>query len=145
MNTNIKILNELATIPTKGTRWSAGHDLYAVIPDGEITIAPQSTRVIGTGIALEIPPTLFGAVFPRSGLATRQGLRLSNGVSVIDADFRGELLIPIYNDSTEPRVIKHGERIAQIVLIPYLQTEFTVVDELSETDRGSGGFGSTGI
>jgi len=145
MNTKIKILNELATIPTKGTVWSAGHDLYAAVPEKEIVIQPHTTEVIGTGIAMEIPVTLFGAIFPRSGLATKQGLRLANAVAVIDADYRGEIKIPMYNDSNEARVIKQGDRIAQIVLLPYLNTEFTVADELSETARGIGGFGSTGI
>ena len=144
MDTKIKILNDLATVPTKGTVWSAGHDLYAAIPQGEITIAPHTTEIIDTGIAMEIPVTLFGAVFPRSGLATKQGLRLSNAVAVIDADYRGGIKIPMYNDSDVPRVIKQGDRIAQIVLIPYLNTTFTVVEELSNTDRGAGGFGSTG-
>lgn len=145
MNTKIKILNELATIPTKGTVWSAGHDLYAAIPENEIVIQPHTTEVIGTGIAMEIPVTLFGAIFPRSGLATKQGLRLANAVAVIDADYRGEIKIPMYNDSNEARVIKQGDRVAQIVLLPYLNTEFTVADELSETTRGTGGFGSTGV
>ena len=144
MDTKIKILNDLATVPTKGTTWSAGHDLYAAIPEGEIIIQPHTTEVIDTGIAMEIPVTLFGAIFPRSGLATRQGLRLSNSVAVIDADFRGSIKVPLYNDSSEARIIKQGDRIAQIVLIPYLNTEFTIVDNLSETERGTGGFGSTG-
>lgn len=140
---NIKLLNDRAIIPTRGSDEAAGYDLYSAGPD-IITIEPGETFKIPTGIATEIPKGIFGAVFPRSGLATKQGLRLANCVAVIDSDYRGEWFIPIYNDSSEPRVIKQGDRIAQVVFIPYFSTDLTVVDELNETKRGDGGFGSTG-
>ena len=144
MNVKVKILNEFATIPTKGSRWAAGHDLYAAIPDGSISIAPHETKKIGTGIAMEIPVTTFGAIFARSGLATRKGLRPGNCVGVIDSDYRGEIIVGIHNDTDNARTINHGDRIAQIVILPYMVCEMETVDELSDTDRGAGGFGSTG-
>ena len=144
MNVNIKILNDLATVPTKGTRWAAGHDLYADIPDGSISIAPHDTRMIGTGIAVEVPATVFGGIFARSGLANREGLRPSNCVGIVDSDYRGEVMVSIHNDSEYMKVINHGDRIAQLIFIPYLLTDLVSVDELSPTDRGTGGFGSTG-
>lgn len=144
MNIKIKLLNDLATIPTKGTRWAAGHDLYAAIPDGTIEIPPHETVLVGTGIAMEIPVTTFGAIFARSGLATKQGLRPANCVGVIDSDYRGELMVGVHNDTDSVRTISQGDRIAQIVILPYLVCDMEPTDKLSETERGDRGFGSTG-
>lgn len=99
---------------------------------------------VNTGIAVEIPKGYFGAVFARSGLATKQGLRPANCVGVIDADYRGDVMVALYNDSTEPREVQVGDRIAQLVIIPYISPDLEVVSELSDTNRGDGGFGSTG-
>lgn len=140
----IKLLNNLAKIPTRGSEEAAGWDLYAAT-DKDITIAPHETVKIGTGIAVEIPSGLFGAIFARSGIATKQGLRPANAVGVIDSDYRGELIIALHNDSTEHQMVTAGSRIAQLVLIPYFKiNNFQIVDELSNTERGDGGFGSTG-
>jgi dUTP pyrophosphatase len=144
MNIKIKLLNDLATVPTKGTRWAAGHDLYAAIPEGKVTIHPEETVLIGTGIAAEIPVTTFGAIFARSGLATKQGLRPANCVGVVDSDYRGEIMVSIYNDSTVDRTVSQGDRIAQLVILPYLVCDMEPTDKLSDTERGNGGFGSTG-
>lgn len=141
----IKLLNELAKVPTRGSEYAAGYDLYSsnTIP---LIIPPHTTVKVPTGIATEIPKHLFAAVFPRSGLATKQGLRLANCVAVIDSDYRGEWFIPIYNDSDENRTISTGDRIAQAVFIPYTSIDyFEVVDELNDTERGDGGFGHTGV
>lgn len=140
----IKLLNNLAKIPTRGSEEAAGWDLYAAT-DKDITIAPHETVKIGTGIAVEIPSGLFGAIFARSGIATKQGLRPANAVGVIDSDYRGELIVALHNDSTEHQMVTAGSRIAQLVLIPYFKiNNFQIVDELSNTERGDGGFGSTG-
>ena len=146
MNVKIKKLDERASVPTRGSSCAAGYDLYACLPDetSHITIWPHSTVKIGTGLSLEIPDGYFGAIFARSGLATKSGLRPSNCVGVIDSDYRGEVIVALHNDSEEMRQIVFGERIAQLVIMPYLQVSFTEVDELNETDRGDGGFGSTG-
>jgi len=140
----IKLLNDLAKIPTRGSEEAAGWDLYAAT-DKDITIAPHETVKIGTGIAVEIPSGLFGAIFARSGIATKQGLRPANAVGVIDSDYRGELIVALHNDSTEHQMVTAGSRIAQLVLIPYFKiNNFQIVNELSNTERGDGGFGSTG-
>jgi len=138
---NIKRLSEDAVIPTRGSEYAAGYDLYAT---EDVTIDPGDTVKIGTGLAMEIPSGFFGAVFARSGLATKQGLRPANCVGVIDSDYRGELIVALFNDSIMLRKIKKGDRIAQIVILPYLSYLFKEVDELSDTERGEGGFGSTG-
>lgn len=141
-------LNERATLPTFGSEYAAGLDLYACIVDanGEssVWIPAGETAVIPTGIAIEIPEGYFGGVYARSGIATRQGLRPSNCVGVIDADYRGEILITLHNDSAESQNVYHGERIAQLILQPFLKLFPTEVSELSDTERGDGGFGSTG-
>lgn len=141
---DIVLLNDLAQVPTRGTSYAAGYDLYAAT-EHEVTIAPHTTETIGTGIAIALPSDTFGAVFARSGLATKEGLRLANGTAVIDADYRGEVIVPIYNDSSIPKTINPGERIAQLVVIPFDPVELNVVDELDITRRGTGGFGSTGV
>ena len=140
---NIKKLNEKATIPTYGSEFSAGADLYALAEE-PITIAPHQTVLVHTGVAMEIPTGYVGLVFARSGLATKRALAPANKVGVIDSDSRGEIMVALHNHSDEAKTIENGERIAQIVLVPYLAAEFDEVDELSDTARGEGGFGSTG-
>ena len=144
MKINIKKLKENAIIPTRGSQYAAGYDLYACI-DEDIMVKPHETVKIGTGLALEVPENYFGAVFARSGLATKQGLRPSNCVGVCDADYRGEYIVAIHNDSEEEQIITKDERIAQLVIMPFLPVEFDEVNSLSDTVRGDGGFGSTGL
>lgn len=139
----IKKLNENANIPTRGSAYSAGYDLYACI-DEPITIPAHSTVKIGTGLAIEIPDGYFGAIFARSGLATKEGLRPANCVGCCDSDYRGEYIVALHNDTNETKLIVPNERIAQLVVIPYLPVEFEEVVELTDTERGTGGFGSTG-
>lgn len=143
MKINIKKLNENAIIPTRGSSQAAGYDLYACT-SAPIVIAPHQTVKIGTGLAFELPDGYFGAIFARSGLATKNGLRPSNGVGVCDSDYRAEYIVALHNDTNEPQTINPMERIAQLVVMPYLAVEFNEVDELVETERGEGGFGSTG-
>lgn len=140
---NVKKLNEDAEMPTKGSEYAAGMDLYACIKEN-VAVQPHETVKIGTGLAIEIPEGYFGAIFARSGLATKRSLRPSNCVGVCDSDYRGEYIVALHNDSNEPQTIKPFERIAQLVVLPFLPVEFNEVDELSNTDRGDGGFGSTG-
>ena len=139
----IKRLDERAIVPTYGSEYAAGADLYAVL-DEAITIQPHETKLIGTGWAIELPYKVFGAIFARSGIATKQGLRPANCVGVIDRDYRGEVKVALHNDSNEDQTVITGERIAQLVIIPYYQVEMQEVDELDDTERGEGGFGSTG-
>ena len=139
----VKKLNERAILPTAGSRFAAGYDLYACL-DRNVEIPPHKTVVIGTGLSLALPEGTFGAVFARSGLAAKEGLRPANCVGVCDSDYRGEYAIALHNDSGVSRWIHHGERIAQLVLLPFLPMEFSETDALSETERGAGGFGSTG-
>lgn len=143
MNIKIKRLSEEATIPTRGSEYSAGYDLYANI-EKPVSIKPHETVKIGTGWAIEIPDGYFGAIFARSGLATKEGLRPANCTGVCDSDYRGEYIVAIHNDSDVVREIAPHERIAQLVVIPYLYVDFKETDELSDTSRGEGGFGSTG-
>jgi dUTP pyrophosphatase len=143
MNVKIKRLNKLAKIPTRGTAESAGYDLYAAT-DKDIQIPPHSNVKIGTGIAMSIPNGFFGGIFARSGVATKRNMRPSNCVGIVDSDYTGEVIVSIHNDSTETKTIQRGERIAQLVIVPYLSVMFDEVNELDETDRGDGGFGSTG-
>ncbi len=139
----IKRTDKNAKIPMHGSEYAAGYDLYACTTN-PITIPPHSTVKVGTGLAMEIPNGYFGAIFARSGLATKQGLRPANAVGVIDSDFRNEVIVALHNDTVLPKTIEPKERIAQLVVIPYLPLEFELVDELSDTERGGGGFGSTG-
>lgn len=140
---NIKKLDERAVIPTCGTKLSAGADLYAVLDD-DVIIAPGETVFVRTGLAIEIPVGYAGMIFARSGLACKKGLAPANKVGVVDADYRGEVMVAVHNHSLEDRVIGHGERIAQLVIMPFYKPEFNEVSELSDTLRGEGGFGSTG-
>lgn len=137
-------LREDALTPTRGSEEAAGYDLYVPQNENGIGIPAHETRLIDTGIAIELPKGTFGAIFARSGLATKQGLRPANCVGVVDADYRGEVKVALHNDTNEHRVISGGERIAQLVVIPYVNVELFEVDKLSDTKRGDGGFGSTG-
>lgn len=140
---NVKKLRDNAIIPTQGSKYAAGYDLYAAI-DTPITIKSGETVKIGTGLAFELPEGFFAGIFARSGLATKQGLRPANCVGVVDQDYRGEVIVAIHNDSNKNTVIAPGDRIAQMILLPYQSMEFIEVSDLSETDRGDGGFGSSG-
>ena len=142
MEIKIKKLYEDSQIPTRGSEYAAGYDLYA--HEGA-TIKPHETVKIGTGVAIQPPKDTFGAVFARSGLATKQGLRPANCVGVCDYDYTGEYIVALHNDLNEERVIEKGERIGQVAFIPYVNVDFVEVDELEETERGAGGFGSTGV
>lgn len=139
----IKKLDERAIIPTYGTEFSAGADIYALL-DAPVTIAPGETKLIHTGLAFAIPEGLVGLVFARSGMATKRGLAPANKVGVIDSDYRGEVMVALHNQGGAPQTVENGERIAQMSFIPYYTAEFELCDELSETLRGAGGFGSTG-
>ena len=143
MKIQIQKLKEIAKIPTRGSTEAAGYDLYACIEEA-VTIAPHSTEKIGTGLAIAVPNGYFSAIFARSGLATKQGLRPANCVGVADSDYRGEYIVALHNDTGEPRTIEPFERIAQLVVMPYLSVEFEETAKLDETERGEGGFGSTG-
>ncbi len=143
MKVNIKKLNDRAVVPSYGSEYAAGADLYACT-EGEVVIAPQRTVVIPTGIALELPVGYAGLVYARSGLATKKGLAPANKVGVIDCDYRGEIKVSLHNHSDIPQTVSAGERVAQLVITPYITAEFVVAEELSQTERGSGGFGSTG-
>ncbi len=140
----VKKLKEGAVLPTRGSDLAAGYDLYACLAES-VTVAPGQTVPVGTGLAMELPKGWFAAIFARSGLAVKQGLRPANCVGVCDADYRGEYIVPLYNDSGEPRIVENGERIAQMVLLPCRYLAFREVEELSSTERGTGGFGSTGL
>ena len=140
----IKRLKENAIIPTKGSAGAAGCDLYAALDEDKITIWPHETKMVDTGWAMKIPKKYFGAIFARSGIASKQGLRPANCVGVIDSDYRGPVKVALHNDSELHQTITNGQRIAQLVLIPYCCMDFNEVEELDETERGEGGFGSTG-
>ena len=139
----VKLLREGAKLPTYGSDWAAGADLYACLEE-TVTLQPGETRLIPIGIAMEIPVGYVGLVFARSGLATKRDLAPANKVGVIDADYRGEFFVPIHNHGQKAQTIEHGERIAQMILTPFLTAQFFETDTLSETPRGQHGFGSTG-
>lgn len=139
----IKKLNEKATVPSYGSPYSAGADLYACL-DGELKIEPHTTAFVHTGVAMEIPVGYAGLVYARSGLACKRSLAPANKVGVIDSDYRGEVMVALHNHSNEVQTVVDGERIAQLVVAPCLACDFVVCDELSDTVRGEGGFGSTG-
>lgn len=139
----IKKLDKNAIIPTYGTDYAAGCDIYAKVDDKE-TIKPGETKLIKTGIAMEVPVGYAALIYARSGLASKKGLAPANKVGVVDSDYRGEIMVALHNHSNEVREIEDGERIAQIVITPYIKAVFEEVNELDETKRGEGGFGSTG-
>lgn len=143
MTVNIKKLNEKAVIPAYGSEYAAGADLYACL-EGELTIQPHETAVIPTGIALELPVGYAGLIYARSGLATKKGLAPANKVGVVDCDYRGEVKVALHNHSGVAQTVSAGERVAQLVITPYITANFCEVEELSQTVRGAGGFGSTG-
>lgn len=143
MIVKIKRLDDRAQIPTYGTEYSAGADLYALL-DSEVQIEPHQTLLIHTGISTEIPEGYCGLIFARSGMATKRGLAPANKVGVIDADYRGEIMVALHNHTDNIATIQPNERIAQLAIVPFLKAEFEERNELSSTIRGNGGFGSTG-
>ena len=143
MDLKIKKLDPLAKFPSYGSNSAAGADLYAC-EKGEVTIKPGETRIIHTGIAMEIPEGYVGLVYARSGISIKRGLAPANKVGVIDSDYRGEIMVALHNHSDKDQTIEDFERIAQIVIAPYITANFIETDELDETVRGAGGFGSTG-
>ena len=140
---SVKRLDARAKLPAYGSPDAAGADLYA-LTDAPVVIASGETALLHTGLAVAIPAGYVGLVYARSGLATRQGLAPANKVGVIDADYRGEIMVALHNHSGEARTVENGDRIAQLVIMPYLTAEFEAATELDATQRGSGGFGSTG-
>lgn len=143
MKINMKKLTDSAIMPERGSTYAAGYDLF-VDTNESIEILPHQTAMLPTGLAMEIPEGYFGGIFARSGLASKEGLRPANCVGVVDADYRGEVKVALHNDSEEIRVIAPKQKIAQLVIVPFLSVEFEEVEELSDTVRGAGGFGSTG-
>lgn len=141
MKIPVQKLDERAILPTYGSEFSAGADLYAI---ETVTIAPGETILIHTGLAMEIPCGYGGFIYARSGLASKKGLAPANKVGVIDADYRGEIMVTLLNHSNESRTVSAGERIAQLVIAPFLKANFQETEALSDTVRGTGGFGSTG-
>ena len=139
----VKKLYENAKLPVYGTEFSAGADLCACL-DEPVTLQPGETRLISIGIAMEIPAGYAGLVYARSGLASKRGLAPANKVGVVDSDYRGEFFVPLHNHGSVPQTIEPGDRIAQMILTPYLTANFIEADTLSDTVRGEGGFGSTG-
>ncbi len=139
----VKKLNLAAVLPKYGSAFAAGADLYACLPS-PVLIAPHATALIPTGLAMEIPQGAVGLVYARSGLALKRDLAPANKVGVIDSDYRGEVMVALHNHGETPQQIEHGERIAQLVLTPYFTADIEEADALSETERGAGGFGSTG-
>lgn len=140
---NVKKLKENATLPTYGSEYAAGADLYACM-DEALVIAPHETVMVHTGLAMEIPEGYAGLIYPRSGMASKRHLAPANKVGVVDPDYRGEFMVALHNHSDIPQRLEPGERMAQLVITPFLTADFTVVEELNETVRGIGGFGSSG-
>ena len=139
----VKLLDPRAKLPAYGSADAAGADLYA-LTDGPVEIAPGQTALIHTGIAIAVPQGYVGLVYARSGLACKRGLAPANKVGVIDADYRGEIMVYLHNHGAEPQTVEDSDRVAQLVITPYLTAQFENVDTLDDTQRGSGGFGSTG-
>ena len=139
----VKILRESAKLPTYGSQEAAGADLYACL-ENPVCIEPGTTAFIPTGLAMEVPAGCAGLVYARSGLACKKGLAPANKVGVIDSDYRGEVTVALHNHGTEPQTVVSGDRIAQLVITPVFTPGFTEVSDLTDTDRGQGGFGSTG-
>ena len=143
MNISVKKLRENAVLPTFGSAEAAGADLYACL-EQEVVIAPGETVFVPTGLAMELPVGYVGLIYARSGMACKRGVAPANKVGVIDSDYRGEFIVALHNHGKEPQTVACGERIAQLVVTPVLRPEYTEVEELSESGRGVGGFGSTG-
>ena len=139
----VKKLNKNAVLPTYGSDFSAGADLYAVT-DEPIEILPNQTKLVGTGLAMEIPEGYAGLIYARSGLASKRGLAPANKVGVVDADYRGEIMVALHNHSDKAQTVEPKERIAQLVVTPFLKAEYYETEALTDTTRGAGGFGSTG-
>lgn len=146
MNIKVKRMNKEAKLPTRGSEKAAAYDVYACLPDknAPVTIMPHQTMLIGTGLRMAPPEGFYVGVYARSGLSSKEGLRPANCVGVIDEDYRGEYLVAVHNDSEVTRSVRHGDRIAQILLQKRYDMDFEEVDELDTTGRGVGGFGSTG-
>lgn len=140
---SVKKLKDTAILPTYGSQEAAGADLYACL-DADVEIKPGCSAFIPTGLAMEIPIGYAGLIYARSGMACKRGLAPANKVGVIDSDYRGEFIVVLHNHGLETQVVKHGERIAQLVITPVLTPVFTLVDDLTSTERATGGFGSTG-
>ena len=143
MKVRIKKLDPRAVVPTYGTEYSAGADLYALL-DAPLEIAAGATVLVHTGLSAEIPEGYCGLIFARSGISVKRGLAPANKVGVIDADYRGEIMVALHNHSEIAQTVEAGERIAQLAIVPFLRAEYELADELSDTVRASGGFGSTG-
>lgn len=143
MRIPVKRLKDGAKLPYLGSALAAGSDLYACL-ETDLEIEPHQTMLVGTGFSIAVPQGYFGGIFARSGLALKEGLRPANCVGVVDSDYRGEVMVALHNDSSQVRRVTNGERIAQLVVLPYLSCVFEETEELEETDRGDGGFGSTG-
>lgn len=143
MRVEVKKLTETAVLPIRGSAQAAGYDLCADIAE-TLSIEPGETVKVQTGLAFAIPEGWFGGIFARSGLSTKKGLRPANCTGVVDSDYRGPVLVALHNDTGRVQTVEPGERIAQLVILPYLTAEFAEVEELGETERGEGGFGSTG-
>ena len=143
MNVAVKKLKENAILPTYGSAQAAGADLYACL-DADLTIAPGETAFVPTGLAMELPLGYVGLIYARSGLACKRDLAPANKVGVIDSDYRGEFIVALHNHGKNPQTISHGERVAQLVITPVLNVSFMEAEELSDTQRAAGGFGSTG-
>ncbi len=140
---NIKKLKDNAVLPAYGSEFAAGADLYACL-DGEVEIAPHATVMIPTGLAMELPTGYAGLIYARSGLASKKGLAPANKVGVVDSDYRGEVIVALHNHSESAQKVAAGERIAQMIITPYIKAIYEEAEELSSTVRGGGGFGSTG-
>ncbi len=143
MKIRVKKLHENAILPTYGSASAAGADLYN-LPGADVTVPPHETVMIHTGLAMELPEGYAGFIFARSGIASKRGLAPANKVGVIDSDYRGEFMVALHNHSDAPAAVAGGERIAQLCILPVVQGEFILADSLDETERGTGGFGSTG-
>ncbi len=144
MQVRFKKLDPAAVAPSYGSACAAGADLYALTDGTELSIAPHETVFVHTGLSMEIPDGYVGLVYARSGIACKRGLAPANKVGVIDSDYRGEIMVALHNHSEQTQTIAHHERVAQLVIAPYLTADFEEVSELADTERGAGGFGSTG-
>ncbi len=140
----IKKLQENAIVPSYGSSAAAGADLYALVEDGAVTVMPHTTVFVHTGIAMEIPDGYAGLIYARSGTACKRDLAPANKVGVVDSDYRGEIMVALHNHGEKPQTVENGERIAQMIITPYLAVDFIESASLDDTARGEGGFGSTG-